>query len=95
MRVMRAQRKSAKSKFKKLSKVGFMKLQISRDLRQKTSKRWHESVKTEHLRERKIEEQEKAWKREKARNSENYSGKLKGWNVHLIRGRSSGCGKRN
>ena len=30
-----------------------------------------ESVKTEHLEERKTEEQEKAWKREKARNSGN------------------------
>ena len=78
MRVMGAQRKGAKSKFKESSKVDFRKLQRSRDLRQKTSKRCHESVKTEHFRERKIEEQEKAWKREKARNSGNYSGKLKG-----------------
>ena len=37
-----------------------------------------ESVKTEHLKERKTEEQEKSWEREKARNSGNYSGKLKG-----------------
>ena len=35
MRVMGAQRKGAKSKFKESSKVGFRKLQISRDLRQK------------------------------------------------------------